>query len=658
MAVLITAAFLVWAYYLRDFLLARKDSVSDAKAYYEHFYYFINNIARGVFPLWEPSRGLGTPVEFFMRRIGEFNPLYLVIILFNKCGFSYIQSYMFFLGSYYLLGMAGFYLLAHRLCQSKPAAFLAYMLLLFSSLGTRMFDSYILLVIVPMIWFFYFLVSFAASPKRHHFWGIVFTVMVLLTTYIPFYFFTILITFLVTFLLFYGNRLRPIWGAWSAFFKSSRLLVICGLASVMLSVSPYWFFYRDLQRGELILPERHSESSLDIEIGVGEKTVTKWGIEEDLAFATHFQDYRDFEFAIMYVSIFGFIILTLIAFTNVTKRFLFFLAWSCLVLLISSPRGTPIYEFLYQHVFYYKYFRNLHFFLWMMLLPVFILSLAEQFRVMLDAYPKTRPRKILILFFAVLVHMGFLAELYMQGNAIVSSYVSVILSLLFFTAYYAGLLQGRHKTFLVLLLVLTAAQPAEVYFYLNKNSADLKTYVAQLYSYRKDYLYLTLPTTQQRQRLIEEQQAVGMDQLASVIEPKASSVYMGVKGVNLLRDNLNVRIFERFSRAKMLLYDEVEWVDEDNFDLRRSGMMLAQNKNIAFVSSENFLTDAYDKKDKKKWRSKFVGKKEGNQSFESSAEIVTDDFPAVRLVKFDINSLKLKTALSSWKFLVYNDAFL
>ncbi len=657
MAVLITGAFLVWAYYLRDFLLMRREFVSDAKSYYEHFNYFINNIARGVYPLWEPSRSLGVPVEFFMRRIGEYNPVYLTIILFNKCGLSFMQSYLFFLGGYYFLGMIGFYLLAYRLCQSKPAAFLAYLLLLFSSLGTRMFDSYILLTVVPLIWFFYFLVSFAVNPRRHHYLGVVFTLMVLMTTYIPFYFFTIVLTFLICFVVFYASRLRFLANEWWKFFKSAKIFVLGGLVAVMLSVIPYWSFYHDLKRGELILPERHSESSLEIEIGVGEKTVTTWGIEEDLAFATHFPDYHDFQFAIIYISIFGFVILVLIAFTNATRKFMFYLIWSCLVLLISSPRGTPIYDFLYHHIFYYKYFRNLHFFLWMLLLPVFVLSLSEQFKVLLVSFPKTRLQKLGILIFIILVHIGFLVELYLQGNVIMSSYVSIVLSLVFFVIFYMGLLQGKPKAFLVFLMLLVSLQPGEVYHYLSKNISDPMNLASHLYSYRKDYLYLALPTQEQKKNLIDAQQAAGMSQLVNVIEQKPPSVYMGVKGMTLLKDSLNAQVFERFSLGKILLYDETEWVDDANYDLRRIGMTLAQNKNLAFVSPQDFLTDVYDAKQSQELKKKFVPRKQGTGTIDPSAEIITNDSPKVKLVKFDINSLKLKTALDSWKFLVYNDSF-
>ncbi len=48
-----------------------------------------------------------------------------------------------------------------------------YLILLFSALGTRLFDSYMMLVTVPLIWFFYFLIAFTQTPRKHLFLGMV-----------------------------------------------------------------------------------------------------------------------------------------------------------------------------------------------------------------------------------------------------------------------------------------------------------------------------------------------------------------------------------------------------------------------------------------------------------------------------------------------------
>ena len=200
---LIILSFFVWIFCFKGFVFNQLSLESDAIAYYEHFQYFTDNISRGVYPFWEAGRIKGIPAEFFMRRIGSFNPLfgYIVIQSFFEIPFRF--TYLSFLALYYFLGVVGFYLLALRIFQNKTVALVTYLLFMFSSIGTRMFDSYFLLVVIPMIWFFYFLVSFACHQKRHLFIGIIFTLMILATTYVPFFFINILLTFILCYSIFY-----------------------------------------------------------------------------------------------------------------------------------------------------------------------------------------------------------------------------------------------------------------------------------------------------------------------------------------------------------------------------------------------------------------------------------------------------------------------
>ena len=194
---LLTVSFALWCFCFRGFLANELSLQGDAQAYSEHFHYFIDNLSRGVYPLWEPTREQGVPIEFFLRRIGEFNPFYLLILVFNKIGIPYFSAYLYFLAFYYFLGMVGFYKVTKQVCGDSTVAFIAYLLLIFSSLGTKVFESFIILIFVPMVWFFYFLISFTREPRKHHLLGIIFTLMVIVTTYIPFYFVTVFLSFLL-----------------------------------------------------------------------------------------------------------------------------------------------------------------------------------------------------------------------------------------------------------------------------------------------------------------------------------------------------------------------------------------------------------------------------------------------------------------------------
>jgi len=150
----VALSFLIWMFAFRGFLNSSLALESDAQAYYSHFFYWIENIGRGVYPIWEPRRDAGVPVEFFMRRIGSFNPLYFGLLILHKLNLTFINSYLIFITSYLFLGMIGFLQIARKVLKDEFASFVAFLLLLFSSLSTRIFDSYIILICVPMAWFF------------------------------------------------------------------------------------------------------------------------------------------------------------------------------------------------------------------------------------------------------------------------------------------------------------------------------------------------------------------------------------------------------------------------------------------------------------------------------------------------------------------------
>ena len=250
-------AFIVWIYLFRGYLSGRFELISDALSYYDHTKFFIENLARGVYPLWDPYWYNGASNDFFLRRIGAFNPFYLIIILFKSVGIPFTLSYLWFLTSYYFSGMIAFYFLAMRLYQDRLIAYGGFLILLFSAMGTRLFDSYMMLVTVPLIWFFYFLVAMSQTPRRHFFLGMCLSFMILAGTYIPFYFLIILGTFFMTFSVLYLKLIPTITRRYVEFFKQNKVLVIVSVLVILLSFLPIINFFHDSTHGQMVLPQRH-----------------------------------------------------------------------------------------------------------------------------------------------------------------------------------------------------------------------------------------------------------------------------------------------------------------------------------------------------------------------------------------------------------------
>ncbi len=631
--VLFFITFLLWIFAFKDFVFDKITLSSDALAYYEHFKVFTDGLRRGVFPMWDPTWITGIPEEFFLRRMGSFNPFIWIIIIFNKIGIPYNIAYLLFLSCYYFFGMVGFYLLAKRIIKDSAIAFLAYLLLMFSSLGTRMFDSYILLTFVPMVWFFFFCVAFCQNPQRFYFLGLIFSLMILFTTYIPFYFITIFLTFLISLVILYFAQLKEIAAKALFFIKGNKGFVILCCLFFFISLWPGCLFYKEAQKGEMVFFERHSTSSVSNQVSVGIETVTSWGIEEDIAYASAFTDLKRFKFAILYISFFAYLIFLLGIITDVNRKILFLFVWAGLLILITTPRLSGIYDYLYQHVFYFKYFRNLHFFLWLVLLPIFILFLSGQLKNLLSFQPKTKTGRIGFLTFITLVHAGFLYFIYSQGSNIASSYAVVILSWLFLTLYFLGRIKTCYLP--IIFLVIVIIQPLEVYHYLSRNSIPkVKSFK---HVYESDYLFPRMIQTENK--LIEMKQSFAQEikGLSHYAENKTSNSYIGLKWMNLFKNNLNLKIFDEYSAYKIVLYDHVEWMKDDQVDFERLGKAIANSENVAFISESP--------------------QKEGVGALGSSAQIITAESKEVKILKYDFNDVILKTNLNKEKFLVYNDSY-
>ena len=125
---------------------------SDALSYFDHTHYFLESLKRGVFPLWDFFWQYGSPNEFFLRRIGCYNPVYLWMLLLNFLGLPSITAYLLVQSLYFFLGCLGFYFLTRAVYEDERIAFTAFLFFLFSAVGTRIFDSYMCLVIVPTVW--------------------------------------------------------------------------------------------------------------------------------------------------------------------------------------------------------------------------------------------------------------------------------------------------------------------------------------------------------------------------------------------------------------------------------------------------------------------------------------------------------------------------
>ena len=94
--------------------------------------YFLDNISHGTYPLWNPDYSGGVPWNFFLRRMGEFNPFYWIISGLKFLGVGALHAHLIFFVLYYFLGLVGFWLLARLFLKDRLTSTCAYLLMLFS----------------------------------------------------------------------------------------------------------------------------------------------------------------------------------------------------------------------------------------------------------------------------------------------------------------------------------------------------------------------------------------------------------------------------------------------------------------------------------------------------------------------------------------------
>ncbi len=608
--------------------------VSDAIPYHGHFKFFIDNLGRGVYPLWDPIRNCGVPNEFFLRRIGEFNPLFLLILVLTKMGLSFNYAYLAFLAVYFFIGMTGFYLLAKALFKDRTLAFLAYILLMFSSLGTRLFASYIFLLFVPMIWFAYFWVSFTQQPKSYKCLGITFTLMVIVTTYIPFYFLTALLTFLILFSLIYAKQLGALLKRYFAFIKVKKFLVGFCVLALLFSLLPGIMLYKEGAKRQFVLPIRHSNSPTSNVLGVNENR-TEPGIFAHLKVDKLIGNLKEMQMNVFYFPLFVYLLFLLGAGVKVNKRILLWLLWIFGLFLIGSPEATSVNRFLFERIFFFKYFRNLRFFLWVAILPGIILLAVEYFRSFRSLAPVTRKQKIFPLIFIFIAHLGFVIFLYSVDGVLLSSFAVVFLSFLCF-CWLVLRPRGHSRWLALFLLAIVFVHAQEVFYYLSLNSqkADARYKSRERTPLRYNRPYLDFSFKRSEKKILRKEDP------DFPVELRPNSMYIATAQFQLLSETIDPFSLKAYSNYKFYLYENVENSQGTGKDTGRIKTIL--NKGIPRVIVSPALKD----------RPSLTAATSAD-----SLQAIKRNSEEFEVLDHDVNSLKLRTRFSRDKFLVYTDNY-
>ena len=220
----------------------------------------------------------------------------------------------------------------------------------------------------------------------------------------------------------------------------------------------------------------------------------------------------------------------------------------------------------------------------------------------------------------------------------------------------------RHSTAatLIFLLVIVILQPLRVYHYLGKNQPKAPPY------YRYDKPYLDFTFTQGDLQPNES--------LSKVVLKKIPKLYYVSRWHDILRRGLKPDVFRKYMYHKWIVYDTVEYVDDDLGDgesidelrwqktFERIEKAFEQNKNIAFLS----LKDKNRKHTSKQTQgvslpvcleSSIPNRPPGCVYGSQPPIHIEKNSLEFQVLDYDVNSISVQTNFSVEKFLVYNDNF-
>ncbi len=649
----------IWCFLFKSLLLGQTVINSETFYIYSIIKFYIDNLKIGIFPLWDPFVMWGTPTQIFFNYVGIYNPFWFLIPILNTCGLSFYQSFICTITLYFWIGQWGFYLLANILLKDKRAAYFAFLLFLFSSLSMSLFAQYHLpLIYVPSIWFFFFLFSFFQNPQRSTWIGLIFATGIILTSYLPFYFLTVfIIIILLTGFLYYPMIKENLLGL-SKFLRVHAGLMVFSFGVLILAFAPGFQAYQSTVAKEVVAPFRNE--IIEKKAGVDFSNYSQIAVNA-LTARMDFQDlYSNLDViqygddCFFYISMFFYIVLMAGAFVCINKRMIIcaLTALTLFFLMITSASG--FHRFLFEHVFYFKLIRNMHFFLPYFLAAMVLLA-AEQFRLIFNNREIfCAKHRWLILIAIVLSHSGFWIFLRSQEYIIFSSYLTLGFSFLFWICFIlpyrqAGLPAQRISAYAlpIFLFLSIVVQPVEVlwrhnqsalttFFYRNKEIIQRSTKTP---SVKPIFSYI---------RLVSSMEIDNDDIANSRITMRDASRFFStgfpVYWSFYLMQKVPFEVLQKYTAYKFYLYDSLK-ILKNNGDLESLTSVLREGSNMAFVFSEHDTKELSELMQKTR------------QEIPKMASVIAGPSEQFKVTYFDVNSIKIQTQYMDEKFLVYTDSY-
>jgi hypothetical protein len=644
--ILLGFSILAWIFIFRDYLAGKPAMSWHGIDYYFIIKYYLDNLSRGVFPLWDPFGAWGRPDELDQLFIGAYNPFLWIYSLLATLHVPRPTAFLTYCFVYYQVGVIGFYLLADRLFRDCWLALVAAVAFMFSSHTLAIFNNYCInLLIIPGIWFFYYLLAFAQQPKRHFFLGLIFSAALIASTYMPFYFLTLLQPFVLGVLILYWPSIKTFFCKTRQFVLNNRIFFGVCLAFFMFAVIPGLLWFVSSSSGELVLSWRHAEAQDNHTASMGLGTIIATSHRDLVALQGLFPGADSYYF-VTFLSVFIFIVLTAGIINKLNRLLILLFMMATWLFLVALGDLTPLHGFLFHNIFIYRLFRNLIYLVYYAS-PVVILFAIGQLRLLLKISAGTFQRRTGLVIYVWVMHGLMALFLLKVGGVFPTTFVVLGLSALFFTLKYENVLRSMIAIG-VMMWSMVIIQPMEFFtnytekvknivpwattdFFVPKFSYIRPLREEENFPYRsKGESFGKAGNFFKGKSPQENQDSAGFDYVK----------FTGLRWCYELQRNIHPQILEKYTRHKFVVYDRVETMDPQRVDYQRLSRAFAENENVAFVFGQP--------------NDSVVRLSDGSPK---SARFIESDDPLVKVKEFDLNSIRFTTNFRKEEFLVYNDAY-
>lgn len=365
---------LLWTWLMRDFILGTIPVNMDTHTIYGVTKYYFNNLLNGTVPLWEPFVNIGRPF-YAIAICNLFNPVTQLVPLLKILGVNYQIAFNIYIITYFFVSAWGFYLLCREWVTDKRVAYLGFVAFIFSGFGVSLFTQFTLFeIITPCIWFMYFFTRFIKDPRLPHALGCVLAVMMILSSYLPFYALTwMMVSAVVLAFIYPKGTVQAITRTWYWIVIHKRVMAL-SLVAILIAAAPLIAYKIIDQSGDVVSPGRHCQY-VDRATCV-ERTLTEQGgmlYEEtsrsgtagerlDIGYLiSHLDKLTYGSDSVFFLPFACYIVLFVSWARSVNRRALWLLISAFVIWLIAQGAQSPLHPWLYEHLFFIKYFRNLFF---------------------------------------------------------------------------------------------------------------------------------------------------------------------------------------------------------------------------------------------------------------------------------------------------------